>query len=367
MTALLLFILFSIVSLWLFARLVLAGQDLSIYDRQVEPLFADQPASPPLSIIERALTKTEPGFNKLSKQLQLEVMRKKMDDSGIRVSTNATITTVKSDKIAGEWVIAPGADSSKRMLYIHGGAFIMGSPQSHRIVTSKLSEISGAAVFALDYRLRPEHKRLDSLEDCQNAYRWLIDNGPENGPEDSPEETTKAERLYIAGDSAGANLCLVMLAWIRDNSLPTPTAAIVLSPVTDSTLSSPSIRNNLDTDAMLKGLLQPIAKIPKTLLLLGSWLDTKIKPCDPRISPIHGDLAGLPPLLIQASDSECLEDDARRYTNKARAAGSPVTLQLWHGMMHVWHFFEPELDEAKAAFKQIELFLAAVDKGRMKD
>ncbi|WP_432472854.1 alpha/beta hydrolase [Amphritea sp. HPY] len=339
----------SLIAIWAFTKIALTGQDLSKYDLQVEPLFSDKAASPPHFELEKQFTDIDPDFERLTKQQQLHQLRKTMDDAGLRVPTNAVVSTADSAPVEGEWVIAPGADPDKRLLYIHGGAFMMGSPQSHRIITSKFSEISGAAVFAVNYRKLPENARLDCLEDCQDAYQWLLNNGPDG------EKPT--DQLYIAGDSAGANMCLVLLAWIRDSQLPAPKAAVVLSPATDSTLSSPSIRKNLATDAMLQSFMGQIMRVPRTILLLTSWLNTRVRPNDPRISPIHDDLSNLPPLLIQASNSECLADDARRYTNKARAEGSDVTLQLWREMMHVWHLFEPELDEAKDAFEQIRLFL----------
>lgn len=344
-----LFLIITLIAIWVFVKIALTGQDLSKYDQQVEPLFSDQAASPPHFELEKQFTQTDPNFDRLTKQQQLQQLRKVMDNAGLRVPTNAVVTTADSAPVEGEWVIAPGAEPDKRLLYIHGGAFMMGSPQSHRIITSKLSEISGAAVFAVNYRKLPENRRLDCLEDCQDAYRWLINNGPDG---EKP-----ADKLYIAGDSAGANLCLVLLAWIRDSQLTAPAAAIVLSPATDSTLSSPSIRKNLASDVMLQSFMGQIVRVPRTILLLTSWLNTGVRPNDPRVSPIHDDLSNLPPLLIQASNSECLTDDARRYTNKARAAGSEVTLQLWREMMHVWHLFEPELDEAKDAFEQIRFFL----------
>ena len=109
---------------------------------------------------------------------------------------------------------------------------------------------------------------------------------------------------------------------------------------------------------MLGPFFGALAKIPRTLLLWGAWLQTRIRPSDPRISPVYGDLAGLPPLLVQASEAEMLRDDARRYANKAAAAGSPVTLQTWAHMVHVWQIFHPELPEGREALEEIRRFLA---------
>ena len=103
-------------------------------------------------------------------------------------------------------------------------------------------------------------------------------------------------------------------------------------------------------------MLGKIVKIPNSLVLWFSWISSRMRPCDPRLSPLHGDLAGLPPTLVQASEAEMLLDDARRYVIKANAAGSEAKLQTWHHMLHVWQLFE-RLPEAGAAFVHIEEFL----------
>lgn len=344
-----LFIFITLIALWAFIKVAVTGEDLSQYDTPIEPLFYDKPASPPHFELEKQFTNVDPAFAKLSKQQQLLAMRKAMDKAGLRGTTTATFVSADTAPVEGEWVMTADADPDKRLLYIHGGGFMMGSPQSHRIITSKLAEISGAAVFAVNYRKLPENARLDGVEDCQDIYRWLLNNGPQG---EQP-----AGQLLLVGDSAGASLAFCLLAWIRDNQLLAPAAAVALCPTTDSTLSSPSIIKNLNRDAMLQSFFKPMVKVPKTMLLLTGWISARVRPNDSAISPIHGDLAGLPPLLIQASDTECLIDDARRYTNKARLAGTAVTLQIWQEMMHDWHLFEPELDEAKDAFEQIRLFL----------
>jgi len=347
---------------------------LSAFDFPIEPNLIQKEASDIHRAIEKFLQQPDPSLNSLSKRERLLKLRKTMDDGGMRIEIPAKIIPVNCNYMAkakesmasklqqavrGEWVISPKVTNAtnvthitkeRRILYIHGGAFYLGSPQSHRILTDKFSEISNAAVFSLDYRLRPEHSRLASLYDCKKAYLWLLENGPEG--------KSQASDIIIAGDSAGGNLCLSLLAWIRDEGHRVPQAAICISPVTDSTLSSPSIVKNLDKDAMLQSGIKDLLKLSRTTLLIGGWFDNKVKLTDPRISPIFGDLANLPPTLIQVSDTECLEDDARRYTNKAREAGSEVTLQVWANMMHVWHTFEPELEEAKEAFTEIEKFIA---------
>lgn len=266
---------------------------------------------------------------------------------------NCEFVPADANGVPAEWVIAPGVDTSRRVLYIHGGAFFAGSPNSHRTVTSRYSEVARAAVLAIDYRLIPENPRMAGIEDCRTAYRWILENGPE-GP-------AFASRMFISGDSAGGNLSLMLSQWIRDEKLSKPDAVVALSPLTDSTYSGPSIRQNVPTDTMLGPMFGPLMKIPAPILAWIFVLENKIRPSNPLVSPLHGNLSNLPPTLIQVSQSEMLLDDARRYVNKARSFGSPARIQVWPGLLHVWQIFHPELPEARDAFDRIAEFLASVE------
>lgn len=251
--------------------------------------------------------------------------------------------------VPAEWVLTPGADKSRRVLYIHGGAFAMGSPKSHRTMTSKFSEITGSAVLAIDYRLIPEHRHKNCVEDCRIAYQWILENGP-GGP-------SKIQQLFIGGDSAGGNLSLSLIAWIRDHKLRAPEAVVVVSPLTDITFSGASIRNNENTDVMLRPFMRTLNAIPP---FIRSWWVVwtyKVRPSNPTASPLLGDLSGLPPTLVQVSEAEMLLDDARRYVHKACAAGSPAKLQTWADMIHVWQIFDPQLPQAGEAWIEIKKFL----------
>jgi acetyl esterase/lipase len=163
----------------------------------------------------------------------------------------------------------------------------------------------------------------------------------------------------VAGDSAGGNLTLSLLAWVRDAGLRPPNGAVALSPLTDGTLASPSLRSNVASDPMIGRLFGWLAKVPHAPLLLYTWFQTRINPSDPVVSPVYGDLARLPPVLVQASEAEMLRDDSRRYVNRAIAAGSPVQLQTWDHMVHVWQIFYPELAEGREALEEVRKFLAA--------
>jgi monoterpene epsilon-lactone hydrolase len=251
--------------------------------------------------------------------------------------------------VPAEWVIAPGADQNRRVLYIHGGGFVVGSPKSHRTITSKFSEISGCVVLAIDYRLMPEHKHIDCVQDCRTAYHWILENGPD-GP-------TDIQQLFIGGDSAGGNLTLSLIAWIRDNKLRAPEAVVALSPLTDVTFSGASMRNNVSTDIMLRPFMKILNSLPPFIKSWWALWTYKARPGSPVVSPLLGDLSNLPPTLVQVSEAEMLLDDARRYVYKACDSGSPTKLQTWTDMVHIWQIFDPQLPQAGEAWAEIGKFL----------
>jgi epsilon-lactone hydrolase len=287
---------------------------------------------------------------------RLAHLRDAMDAMGAEADLSDVIIRPVVAGRPAEWVIPAEGPASGRLLYLHGGAFTMGSPLSHRPITTELARRTGLAVLAVDYRLMPEHARADGIEDARDAYRWMLANGP--GTAEPP-----APPIFVAGDSAGGNLTLMLVAWIRDQmrsgaaGLRQVDGAIALSPLTDATFASPSIRGNAEKDAMLGPMARLLNRMPRSLLLWSTWLSSRIPPNDTRLSPVYCDLSGLPPILIQASEDEILVDDARRYANKAHAADSPVELQTWRGMVHVWQAFGPNLPETGQAFAAMEDFI----------
>jgi acetyl esterase/lipase len=347
LTLALLFILALVV--WAVARFPLRGVDLSAFD--LPPGTNMSRAGPPSAghrDVVAWLGNVPRLLQGVPRKRHLAVLRDYVDNAFPDGGKLATFAPVDAGGIAAEWVLAQDADPDRRMLYLHGGAFAMGSPKSHRRITSKMSEVARAAVLAIDYRLMPEHPRTAGIEDSRTAYRWMLEHGPA-GPR-------PAAAAFVAGDSAGGNLALSLIAWLRDHGLRAPDAAVALSPVTDSTMGSPSLRTNIATDPMLGPLFGPLKKVPRTLLLWFGWLQIRINPRDPLVSPVYGDLSRLPPVLVHASNAEMLRDDARRYVNRAVAAGSPATLQTWDHMVHVWHIFHPDLPEGRDAFEEIRRF-----------
>lgn len=340
----------ALAALWAFARFFLAGADLAAYDSPAHlPVIQAADVSPEHDetvafLRQSAMTGTDRTGTPAER---LRRLRQAFEDALPRHGAPAEITSVDAGGVPAEWVCGPGADPDRRLLYIHGGAFVLCSPATHRGITTHLSQLAGAAVLSIDYRLQPEHARKAMIEDCQNAYRWMLEHGPQGaGP---------AGAAFVAGDSAGGTLTLGLIAWVRDAGLRPPDAAVAVAPLTDATLGSPSLKRNLDTDPLLGPGFRRLARVPRTVQLYASWLNLRMRPCSPPASPVYGDLAGLPPLLIQASEAEIMIDDSRRYANKAASQGTDVTLETWPKLVHVWHFFDQP--ETHDAFERIADFL----------
>ena len=343
-----------VAAIWLIEIFFLRGENLSAFDSpQPTPRDARETSDEHKVIFDK-LGEIPAMLKGMPMSSHVPVLRKHMDtlfgadDSGAQI---IPVSAAGATGVPAEWVIHPGVDTQRRLLYIHGGAFTMGSPLSHRRLTSKFSEMADAAVLAIDYRLMPEHPRLAGIEDCRAAYTWMLDNGPNS--------SAPASAVFIAGDSAGGNLTLSLINWIRDQGLRTPNAAVALSPATDSTMGSPTLKAHVETDPMLGPLFKKLTKVPRSVLLWIGLFTNRMRPCDPRISPIYADLSRLPPVLVHASHTEMLRDDAIRYVNRAVAAGSPVHIQTWNHSVHVWHIFHPQLAEGREAMEEIRKFLRA--------
>jgi epsilon-lactone hydrolase len=278
-----------------------------------------------------------------------------MDQLGRDRSYACTFTPVDVGGVPAEWVLAPGTDHSRRVLYIHGGAFFAGSPLSHRNITTQFAERTGAAVLAIDYRLMPEYRRSAGIEDCRTAYQWILKNGPDD--RDGSDRLQPLNHLVVSGDSAGGNLAFSLVAWVRDKGLRQANAVVALSPFLDSTLSSPTIASNVKSDVMLGPMFKVLMRAPSWIRRWAFLLTNRFSPANPVVSPVFGDLSGLPPTLIQVSQAEVLQADAHRYVNKARASGTHAVVQSWSYMMHVWHIFYPEVREAGEAWDEIIRFL----------
>ena len=235
---------------------------------------------------------------------------------------------------AARWIETPNARDGHVVLYLHGGAYIMGSIDTHRELMIRVSQTCAARVLAIDYRLAPEHPFPAALEDAQAAYRWLL-------AQDLP-----ASRLMLAGDSAGGGLALATLLALRDAGTALPAGAILLSPWTDLSLSGTSITSRAAVEPMLA-----LDVLRDSAAGYRGGNDAR----HPLISPHFGEFHGLPPLLIQVGDAEILLDDSRRLASAAKSAGVAVEFDIWPEAFHVFQMF-PQLPETTSALSAIGRF-----------
>jgi acetyl esterase/lipase len=235
---------------------------------------------------------------------------------------------------AARWIETTETRSDRVVLYLHGGAYMMGSINTHRELMARIARACACRVLALDYRLAPEHPFPAALDDALAAYYWLLTQGV------SPAQ------LMLAGDSAGGGLVLSTLLALRDANAPLPAGAILLSPWTDLTASGASIVSRAAAEPMLE-----IDMLRETAAYYCGVNDAK----EPLISPHFGDFRGLPPLLIQVGDAEILRDDSTRVAAAATVAGVAVEISVWEEAFHVFQMF-PQLPETTAALTAIGLF-----------
>jgi epsilon-lactone hydrolase len=233
---------------------------------------------------------------------------------------------VDANGVPGEWFI-PDRAADGVILYLHGGAYALGSVNAHREFLARLTKAVGVRILAIDYRLAPENPHPAAVEDAVAAYRWLLEQG------------IAPDQIVIAGDSAGGGLTLAALLALRDGGQPLPAGAVCISPWTDLALTGASMQEKVEEELVLD---------PDSLAKFAALYGAGQEVTDPLISPLYGDLTGLPPLLIQVGTDEILLDDAKRFAQKAEDADVDVMLTVWDGMFHVFHMFLffPETAEA---------------------
>ncbi|WP_340375042.1 alpha/beta hydrolase [Streptomyces sp. SS7] len=225
-----------------------------------------------------------------------------------------------------------------RLLYLHGGGYAVGSPDTHEGLIGELARRVGLRALSVDYRLAPEHRFPAAVDDGLAAYRELLDAGID--PRD----------LVIAGDSAGGGLSIATLLAARDAGLPQPAAVVVFSPWVDLTLGGESMRSKQGADPLfIEADLRAFAD-----LYVGAGDRAR-----PLASPLFADLTGLPPLLVQVGANEVLLDDAVRLAGRAGADDVEVTLEVGPGLPHVFQLQYGRLDEADAALDRAARFLTA--------
>lgn len=248
----------------------------------------------------------------------------------------ASITRVAGGGVPADQIEAAGLATSRVVLYLHGGGYSLGSARSHRALGKRIAFEARARVVLPEYRLAPEHVFPAAIEDAVAVYRWLLGTGVE------------PERIAVAGDSAGAGLALALLVSLRDAGVPLPACAVLLSPFADLECRGESYST--------LAALDPIVSREMGVGMGQAYIGAR-EPSDPLASPVHAALAGLPPLLIQVGSREVVLDDARVIERHAREAGVHAQLDVWPGMVHVWHLFASALEEGRRAIEDVGSFI----------
>ncbi|HEY4174326.1 MAG TPA: alpha/beta hydrolase [Rhodopila sp.] len=269
---------------------------------------------------------------------EIAQMRLDSDARGLAygLAADVTVRPVNANGVKAEWTSTPRADPANAILYLHGGGYVICSLDSHRHLAAEVGRASGARTLAIDYRLAPEHPFPAPVEDAVAAYRYMLDSG------------LKPANITFAGDSAGGGLVIAAILAVRDAGLPLPGCGWCISPWVDMQATGGSFVDRAETD--------PTVQKATIEMMAGLYLGGA-DPRHPHASPIHGDLRGFPPLLIQVGSVETLLDDSIALARKAGIADVPVDLQIWPEMIHIWHIHFPVLSAARRAIASGGLFV----------
>lgn len=237
--------------------------------------------------------------------------------------------------IRAEWLEPIGSDPEKLILYVHGGGYVSGSCNDHRGFVSKFAKQTGITNLVYEYRLAPEHPFPAALDDSVMVYEWLLSSG------------YKTKNIIIAGESAGGGLCLALLLALKERNISLPAAALAISPWTDLTCSSESYHTK-----------NKVSAAPLNSWIVFSKYYTGDNAADfPLISPLFGDLKGLPPLFINSAVDDELFEDGKKFAEKAKEAGVEVTFRQGIGMLHCYPLLSPMFREATEAMNEIVDFI----------
>jgi acetyl esterase/lipase len=240
--------------------------------------------------------------------------------------------------VPGEWIVPRGWRDGLTFLHFHGGGYALCSALTHRLMVSDIARATGARGLAVEHRLAPEHPYPAAIEDCVAAYRGVLGQG------------VPWRKLFLTGDSAGAALAIEVMVRAREDGLPLPLAAVLMSPWADLECRGATMESNAPYDYLSAGVVRSFA---------GFYLAGH-DPHDRRVSPVHADLTGLPRTLIQAGGAEVFLADIVRLKEKAESDGVDVTFQCWDGMVHAFQGFTLFLPEARAAMAAIGDFVRTV-------
>lgn len=268
----------------------------------------------------------------------IDGFRERCEKSASRYAKIPSGITIQQQTIEGinsEWLVPDGVDREKVILYVHGGGYVAGSCSDHRSIISKFAKNTMVTNLVYEYRLAPEHPYPAALDDSVKMYQWLLATG------------YQPENIVIAGESAGGGLCLAILLALKERNIAFPTAAVAISPWTDLTCSSDSYTT--------KNKVSPAP--------LNSWFvfskhyAGNNEANQPLISPLFGNLKGLPALFISAGVDDELFDDGEKFYLKAKDAGVNITFRKGIGMIHCYPLLAPMFPEATEAMDEIVSFI----------
>lgn len=259
--------------------------------------------------------------------------RQEVDRATAKMKMHKGVTTQQADipSLYAEWIVPPDPLEGKMLFYIHGGGFISGSCQTHRMHVAKFALQTRLKSLVFDYRLAPENPFPAAVEDCVTAYKWVLEQG------------YSSQDIVIGGESAGGTLTLSLLLALKELNIGLPKAAFSISPVTDLRCGADSFQTNAKKDIAPQGSWDVW-----TRLYIGDN-----DPTLPLLSPQMGDFTGLPPLHICVGTHEIHYDDCKQVAQKAREHGIEVTLSEWPNMVHAFPLLAPLFPEARQALSEI--------------
>ena len=265
--------------------------------------------------------------------------RKRLDDVGSvwPAAEDVKLTSVDVGGVPGEWSVVPGSDPSRVLMFFHGGGYCSGSILSHRRLVTEAGRAAGVRTLAIAYRLAPEHPFPSAYDDALTAWRFLRD------------QNIQAAHIALGGDSAGAGLTVALINRLRVAHEDLPGCAWLISPWTDLTMSGSTLSSKEDVDPLIHR--QYLNELADAYLPAG--MDRK----DPRVSPLHADLRGFPPILIQVGSAETLLDDAIRFAEVVGVADVQVTLEIWPHMIHAWPLWNALLAPGRSALASAGAFV----------
>ena len=321
-----------------FADALNSGQrafDHSHRHDRASPSWQAQVVNLMLRATVKRIAQSRPGEEFAIPVNNIEIPRTAIDRFIPALAKDVDVQQLELENSLAEFLSIKGVAAERTILFFPGGGFMMAPTQAHRLMAARLARKANARVLLVHYRLAPEYRFPAGLDDCVEAYRYLLNEGTSPGS------------IAIIGDSAGGGMALSSLLRIRDAGLPMPAAAALLSPVTDLSYSGLSRSHNSWADPSLPS--------DERNLIAQVYLGSVAKD-DPIASPLFGDLSGLPPILIQVGSIEILLDDALRAAAKIRAQGGDCDCEVWHDMPHDWMLFGMLPEARKAQRRIVEFF-----------